>query len=205
MSQQIDINHGFIKPKDLKNVIDTINQGGIVIVPSDSGYSLICHLGDKSSCQRIRQIRDLNKDHPFTILSSDLTHLSRYARVDNVQFRILKILFPGAFTCILPASKEVPRLVQHEKRKTIGIRISDDPILKTIIETHTEALMGVSLFESAEVSGNIHNLDKSIINSVDLIINVGEKTIRPSTVIDLTQMPPEILRQGYGDASAILS
>ncbi|SUO97741.1 L-threonylcarbamoyladenylate synthase [Suttonella ornithocola] len=123
MAQWIEVNSNFIKPRELKLIVDTLQAGKVIVIPSDSGYALLCRLGDKGASQKIRTIRQLEKDHPFTIVCSDLTHLGQYAKVDNTQFRLLKTLFPGAFTCILPASKDAPRLVQHEKRKTIGIRV----------------------------------------------------------------------------------
>ncbi len=201
MTQWIETQASFIKPRDVRTVIDNIANGKVAIIPTDSGYSLLCRLGDKAASNRIRQLRDLDKNHPFTLLCADLTHLSYYARADNVQFRLLKKLFPGAFTCILPASKEVPRLVQHDKRKTIGIRVSDHPIANTIISEYSEALMGVSLANEDVLQINLHDMDKSIINGVDIVIDCGIVPVRPTTVLDLTTMPPEIIRQGDGNVS----
>lgn len=204
MSQWIESQAGFIKPRDLQNISNALAGGAIAVIPSDTGYALVCRLGDKNAGNRIRQLRELDKDHPFTIMCSDLTHLSQYARVDNVQFRLLKRLFPGAFTCILPASKEVPRLVQHEKRKTIGIRIPEHGICQSIIAAHQEALMGISLNSDEEQYFiNLHDMDKAFINAVDIIVDCGELPLRPSTVLDLTEMPPLILRQGAGDISLL--
>ncbi len=204
MTQWLESNESFIKPRDLAVVDDVVRRGGVVILPSDSGYSLLCRLGDKSASQRIRQIRELEKDHPFTLLCSDLTHLAQYARVDNIQYRLLKTLFPGAFTCILPASREVPRLVQHDKRKTIGIRVPDHPVLHAVISHYGEALMGVSLSREDNTTVNVHDMGSAITNAVDLIVDIGEHRVRPTTVLDLTTMPPEVVRQGAGDASAVI-
>ena len=125
MSEILEMHPARIKPRDIARIVETLRHGGVVIAPSDSGYALLCQLDDKSAAEKIRHIRELERDHPFTILCADLTDLARYARVDNVQFRLLKTLFPGAYTCILPASREVPRRVQNDKRKTIGIRVPD--------------------------------------------------------------------------------
>lgn len=206
MTQWLETQTGFIKPRELSTLTAALAAGGIAVIPSDTGYALVCRLGDKSAGNRIRQLRELDKDHPFTLMCADLTHLAHYARVDNVQFRLLKRLFPGAFTCILPASKEVPRLVQHEKRKTIGIRIPDQAVCHSIIQTHGEALMGVSLSnDDAQTFINLHDFDKAFLNAIDVIADCGELPLRPSTVLDLTTMPVSVLRQGAGDSSLILA
>lgn len=204
MSQWITTHTNFLKPRDLSLITQALAEGKIAIIPSDTGYALVCRLGDKSATQRIRQLRELDKDHPFTVMCNDLTHLARYARVDNVQFRLLKRIFPGAYTCILPASKEVPRLLQHEKRKTIGIRIAHHAICQAIIAAHQEALMGVSLNNNDEhYMINLHDMDKALINAVDIIVDCGELPLQPSTILDLTTMPVSILRQGSGDSSIV--
>ena len=135
---------------------------------------------------------------------TDLTDLARYARVDNVQFRLLKTLFPGAYTCILPASREVPRRVQNDKRKTIGIRVPDHPVMQAVLAEHGEALMGVSLFDSDAYEADIHELPAAVTGQVALIVDVGDLPLRPTTVLDLTEMPPLLLRQGAGDVTGIV-
>ena len=199
MSETLEIHPARIKPRDIARVVETLRAGGVVIAPSDSGYALLCQLDDKAAAEKIRHIRALDRDHPFTILCADLTGLAHYARVDNVQFRLLKTLFPGAFTCILPASREVPRRVQNDKRKTIGIRVPDHPIMQALLAAHGEALMGVSLFDSDDYSGDIHDLPAAVTGLIDLIVDAGDLPLRPTTVLDLTEMPPVVLRQGAGD------
>ena len=199
MSDILEIHPERIKPRDIDRVADIIRSGAVVVVPSDSGYALLCRLDDKAAADKIRHIRELDRDHPFTILCADLTGLAHYARVDNVQFRLLKTLFPGAFTCILPASREVPRRVQNDKRKTIGIRVPDHPIMQALLAAHGEALMGVSLFDSDDYSGDIHDLPAAVTGLIDLIVDAGNLPLRPTTVLDLTEMPPVVLRQGAGD------
>ncbi|MBR1375232.1 MAG: threonylcarbamoyl-AMP synthase [Cardiobacteriaceae bacterium] len=204
MTKIIEADRRFLKPAQMTQVLEVIQNGGVIIAPTDSGYALLCRLGDKQAASKIRLLRELDKNHPFTLLCHDLSQLSVYARVDNVQFRLLKAIFPGAFTCILPASREVPRLVQHEKRKTIGIRVPESDLINKLIAAHGEALMGVSLFSSDDECLPIDELPRQITNSVDLIIDCGEIIPTPSTVCDLTSMPPEILRQGRGDLSQFL-
>ncbi|MDO4643820.1 MAG: L-threonylcarbamoyladenylate synthase [Cardiobacteriaceae bacterium] len=204
MSEILEIHPERIKPRDISRIVEMLQRGGVIVVPSDSGYALLCRLDDKNAADKIRRIRTLDRDHPFTIVCADLTDLSRYARVDNIQYRILKTLFPGAFTCILPASREVPRRLQNEKRKTIGIRVPDHPVLQTLLTTYGEALMGVSLFESDAIDTTLYDLPADIKGQIDLIVDVGVVPLRPTTVLDLTDMPPIILRQGAGDASDML-
>ena len=204
MSDILEIHPERIKPRDIDRVADIIRSGAVVVVPSDSGYALLCRLDDKAAADKIRHIRELDRDHPFTILCADLTDLARYARVDNVQFRLLKTLFPGAYTCILPASREVPRRVQNDKRKTIGIRVPDHPVMQAVLAEHGEALMGVSLFDSDAYEADIHELPAAVTGQVALIVDVGDLPLRPTTVLDLTEMPPLLLRQGAGDVTGIV-
>ncbi len=204
MSETLEIHPARIKPRDIAHIVETLRRGGVAIAPSDSGYILLCQLDDKAAAEKIRHIRELDRDHPFTILCADLTGLAHYARVDNVQFRLLKTLFPGAFTCILPASREVPRRMQHDKRKTIGIRVPDHPVLQAILAEHGEALMGVSLFDSDAWEADIHELPAAVTGQVALIVDVGDLPLRPTTVLDLTEMPPLVLREGAGDVAGLL-
>ena len=116
MSEILEMHPARIKPRDIARIVETLRHGGVVIAPSDSGYALLCQLDDKSAAEKIRHIRELERDHPFTILCADLTDLARYARVDNVQFRLLKTLFPGAYTCILPAKRQ-SHLGQRQRKR----------------------------------------------------------------------------------------
>ena len=204
MSETLEIHPARIKPRDIARIVETLRRGDVVIAPSDSGYALLCQLDNKAAAEKIRHIRALDRDHPFTILCADLTDLARYARVDNVQFRLLKTLFPGAYTCILPASREVPRRVQNDKRKTIGIRVPDHPVLQAVLAEHGEALMGVSLFDSDAYDADIHELPAAVTGQVALIVDVGDLPLRPTTVLDLTEMPPLLLRQGAGEVTGIV-
>jgi len=204
MSETLEMHPARIKPRDIARIVETLRRGDVVIAPSDSGYALLCQLDNKAAAEKIRHIRALDRDHPFTILCADLTDLARYARVDNVQFRLLKTLFPGAYTCILPASREVPRRVQNDKRKTIGIRVPDHPVMQAVLAEHGEALMGVSLFDSDAYDADIHELPAAVTGQVALIVDVGDLPLRPTTVLDLTEMPPLLLRQGAGDVTGIV-
>ncbi len=201
MADIIELNIERIKPRIIDKIIEIIANGGVVILPGDSGYSLLGQLGNKQVASKIRQIRQLDKHHPFTIVCSDLSHLATYAKVDNIQYRLLKTVFPGDFTCILPASREAPRLLAHDKRKTIGIRVTSNMLLQAVLNQHGEALMGVSLYDDAALSVDVYDLDAGIASQVDLIVDIGMLPNRPSTIIDLTVMPPEIIRQGVGEAS----
>ena len=203
MSDFLEIHPERIKPRDIDHVADIIKSGAVAVVPSDSGYALLCRLDDKAAAEKIRHIRALDRDHPFTILCADLSDLARYARVDNVQYRLLKTLFPGAYTCILPASREVPRRVQNDKRKTIGIRVPAHPVMQALLAAHGEALMGVSLFDGDDFGDDIHDLPAAATGLIDLIVDAGDLPLNPTTVLDLTVMPPAVLRQGAGDVANI--
>lgn len=198
MTQWLNIDPYYIKPRDAAHIAEALNAGKTAAIPSDSGYALLCCLGDKAASQKIRQSRALDKDHPFTIVCRDLSELSQYARVDNVQYRLLKKLFPGAYTCILPASKDAPRLLQNDKRKTIGIRVPDHPIMSAVLNACSGALMGISLADGKIPALDPRSLPKMLLNSIDIIADIGEHPVRPTTILDLTDMPPAVIRQGYG-------
>lgn len=180
---------------------DIIMQGGVVIYPTDSGYAIGCRIGDKSAVERICQIRNLDKDHHFTLMCRDLSELATYAKVDNWVFRLLKNNTPGPYTFILKGSKEVPRRLLNPKRKTIGIRVSPDPIVMALLETLKEPLMSTSLVlddhEFAE--SDPYEIREHLGNQVDLIIDGNNRGEEPTTVIDLADGEVKIVREGAGD------
>ena len=194
--KRLEISNKFIKAREMNEILEVINNSGVVILPTDSGYSLVCKLGDKKAATKISQLRNLGKNHLFTLLCHDLTQLSTYAKVDNVQFRLLKQILPAPITCILLAQKDAPKIMQHEKRKTIGVRVPDSNILQEIIKSQNEALMSVSLFSGEEANSYFYELADEIKNAVDLIVDCGDLLSQNTTVIDFMEMPPKVLRQG---------
>lgn len=212
MSKFIEIQPDRIKPRQIEEVVNILQEGGVVIAPTDSGYSFICALGNQEGVERIRQIRSLSKEHRFTLLCRDLRNLAVYAKVDNVQFRMLKSGIPGAFTFILPASRDVPKRLLDNKRQTIGLRVPDATIIQAILKELDAPVLAVSLRSQInedddpsvlnDIPISAADIQEHYENQVDAVIDGGFFDINPSTVVDMTSMPPQVLRQGAGDASA---
>lgn len=203
MTQRIVIHPENPQLRLIRQVVDSIRQGGIVVYPTDSAYAFGCQLGDKNAMERIRQLRQLDKTHNFTLVCRDLSEIATYAHVDNRAFRLIKANTPGAYTFILPATAEVPKRLQHPKRKTIGIRIPDNVITQALLTELNEPLMSVTLI----LPGDDFPLnDPDIIydrlqRQVDMIVDGGFCDLEPTSVIDMTTDIPEIIRQGKGDVS----
>lgn len=190
----------------LRQAVSTIRRGGIIVYPTDSGYALGCQIGDKSALEKIRLIRRLDAKHNFTLVCRDLSELSTYALVKDSVYRILRAYTPGSYTFILPATKEVPRRLQHPKRKTIGIRIPNNVIALALLDMLDQPLMSTTL----TVPGtDIALLEPEAIaevlgERVDLILSGGHCGLEPTTIIDLTGPKPVVLRQGKGDPTPFL-
>jgi tRNA threonylcarbamoyl adenosine modification protein (Sua5/YciO/YrdC/YwlC family) len=182
---------------------DIIRKGGIVVYPTDSAYALGCHIGDKDALDRIRAMRKLDKNHNFTLMCRDLSELATYARVDNAVYRLIKNHTPGAYTFILEATAEVPRRLMHPKRKTIGLRVPDNPIALALLAELGEPIMTSSLLMPGEEypMTDPYDMRGPLEHHVDLIIDGGYCGLDPTTVIDLTGDAPELIRQGKGDFS----
>jgi len=187
----------------MKQAAAMIHDGAVVVYPTDSGYALGCHMGDKKALERICKIRTLGKDHNFTLLCSDLSQLSEYTQVDNTAYRLLKNNTPGAYTFILKASKEVPKRLLNPKKKTIGIRVPDNAIAQALLTELGEPLMSTTLIMPGEEHAEYdpEHIRDILERQVDLILNGGHLGEHPTTVIDLSQGNVEILRVGEGDAS----
>lgn len=185
----------------LRKAATMINEGGVIVYPTDSGYALGCQLGNKHALERIRRLRQLGKEHNMTLVCRDLSELSTYARVTNPIFRLLKAFTPGAYTFILNATHEVPRLMLHPKRKTLGLRVPNQVVCQALLDALDAPLMSATLsLPNANVPlsepESIHDL---LGKQVDLIINAGHCGHEPTTVIDLTGDYPVIIREGKGD------
>ncbi len=187
----------------MKQAAALIKQGGVVIYPTDSGYAIGCHIGDKAALERICRIRQLDKNHHFTLMCRDLSELSEYARVGNQAFRLLRNNTPGPYTFIFRGTKEVPRRLLNPKRKTIGIRIPDNRIALDMLEALGEPLMSSSLILPGNdfTESDPEQIRDVLEQQVDLIINGGFLGEQPTTVIELSEDEPEILRYGSGDTS----
>ena len=187
----------------IHQTIDIVRKGGVIAYPTDSSYALGCGLGNKQALERIRRIRRVDNEHNFTLVCSDLSELSGYAKVDNDVYRFLKRLTPGPYTFILSATREVPRRLQHPKRKTIGLRVPDFPIVASILEGLTEPLMSSTLIMPEEELplNDADDIRQRLEHEVDLVIDGGPCSIEPTSVINLVNGVPVVLRQGRGDVS----
>jgi tRNA threonylcarbamoyl adenosine modification protein (Sua5/YciO/YrdC/YwlC family) len=206
MSQFFQIHPDNPQPRLISQAVAIIRAGGVVVYPTDSCYALGCHIGDKAAMERIRRIRQMDKEHNFTLVCRDLSELSTYAKVDNSAFRLMKNLTPGPYTFVLKATHEVPRRLQHPKRKTIGLRVPDHSIALELLEQLGEPIMSSTLLlpnrnEPETEPDEIRNL---LEKQVDLIIDGGYCGLEATTVVDLIENTPVILREGKGDINALL-
>lgn len=203
MSQYFVIHPENPQPRLIKQAAALLREGAVIVYPTDSGYALSCHLGDKDAVARIRQIRGLDDKHLMTLMCRDLSELAHYARVDNAQFRLLKNNTPGSYTFILEATKEVPRRLQHPKRSTVGLRIPDHPVALALLEELNEPLLSSTLIlpEASFPLTDIDEIREHLESRVDLIIEGGAVGIEPTTVIDLTDAVPVLVRRGKGEVN----
>lgn len=185
----------------IKQVTEVLLGGGVIVYPTDSTYALGCQLGDKAALERIRRIRQLDNRHNFTLVCSDLSSLASYAKVHNSAYRILKAYTPGPYTFILKASPEVPRRLMHSKRKTIGLRVPDNAIAQAILASLGEPIMSTSLIlpNETEQLYDAYEMRLKIGKLVDLIIDGGACGLEPTTIVDLVEGVPKVLRMGKGD------
>lgn len=204
MSQFFQIHPDNPQIRLIRQAVDIIEQGGVIAYPTDSAYALGCHLGDKRAVDRIRQIRKVNDKHNFTLMCRDLSDISTYAKVDNLQYRQIKAHTPGSYTFILDATSEVPRRLMNPKRRQIGIRIPDNQIALALLEQLAQPLMSTTLIlpgEDAPMT-DPYDIRATLEHSLDLVIDGGFCGFDATSVIDLASMPPVIVRKGCGDVSA---
>ncbi|WNN42548.1 MULTISPECIES: L-threonylcarbamoyladenylate synthase [Winslowiella] len=206
MSQFFYIHPENPQPRLVKQAVEMLNKGGVIVYPTDSGYALGCKLEDKNAMERICRIRQLDGNHNFTLMCRDLSELSTYAHVDNSAFRLIKNNTPGNYTFILKATKEVPRRLMNEKRKTIGLRVPSNPIALSLLEALNEPMMSTSLMLPGNdfTESDPEEIQDSIGKVVDLIIHGGFLGQQPTTVIDLTDDAPVVIREGVGDVKPFL-
>ncbi|MBD8530342.1 MULTISPECIES: L-threonylcarbamoyladenylate synthase [unclassified Massilia] len=181
-----------------------IRAGGVVALPTDSAYALVCQLDDKAAVEKLRRVRGIDDKHHLTMLCRDLSEIAQYARVDNVQYRLLKATMPGPYTVILEATKEVPRRLSHPSRKTIGLRVPENAITLALLEELGEPLIGTTL----QLPGDEHMLSdpdevrERLEKQIELVIDGGAGTLEATTIIDLTGSEPVLVREGRGDPAA---
>lgn len=209
MSQFFEIHPDNPQARLLRQAVQLLAKGGVLAVPTDSSYALVCHLDDKAAADRLRRIRQVDDRHHLTLLCRDLSELASYARVDNRQYRLLKQATPGAYTFILEASKEVPRRVSHPSRKTIGLRVPDHGVLLALLAEHGAPLLATTLIPTGETTpmNDAHEIRERFERDLDGVIDAGACSLEPTTVIDLTPMgtggDPEVVREGQGPLAAL--
>ncbi|NBW48740.1 MAG: threonylcarbamoyl-AMP synthase [Betaproteobacteria bacterium] len=205
MAQYFEVHPDNPQPRLLKQAIALLEKGGILAVPTDSSYALVCHLDDKAAADKLRSIRGVDDKHHLTLLCRDLSELANYARVDNKQYRLLKAATPGAYTFILEASKEVPRRVSHPSRKTIGLRVPEHQVLQELLAHYGSALLATTLIAKGESEplNDAQDIRERYEHQIAAVIDAGACALEPTTVIDLTGDEPELIRQGGGDPALL--
>jgi len=200
MSQYFEIHPDNPQQRLIKQAVDIINQGGVIVYPTDSSYALGCQIGDKDALTRMRRIRQVDDKHNMTLVCRDLSEIATYAKIENTDYRLLKSLTPGPYTFILPATSEVPRRIMHPKRRHIGLRVMDHPIVNALLDELGQPLMSCTLImpgEELPITDAEEARDR-LSKLVDLIIDGGTCSIEPTTVIRLTEGVPQVLREGKG-------
>lgn len=203
MAQFFTVHPDNPQPRLIKQAAAMLRDGAVIAYPTDSCYALGCHLGDKEAVERIRRIRGLDDSHYMTLMCRDLSELAHYARVDNVQFRLLKNNTPGGYTFILDATREVPRRLQHPKRNTVGIRIPDHPVALALLEELGEPLLSSTLIlpDEEHALNDAEEIRDRLDRSLDLILDGGAVALEATTVLDLSGDTPVVLRQGKGETA----
>lgn len=203
MSQFFYIHPDNPQQRLIHQAVEIINSGGVVVYPTDSGYSIGCKMDDKAALEQICRIRNIGKDHNFTLMCRDMSELSAFARVDNQAFRTIKNNTPGPYTFILKATKDVPKRLQNPKRKTIGIRVPDNHIALALLEELGEPLMSTTLIlpDNDVAESDPDEIRDRLEKLVALIIHGGYLGEQPTTVVDMSEGDVEIIRQGSGDSS----
>ncbi len=207
MAQYFQIHPTHPQSRLIKRAVDIVRRGGVIVYPTDSSYALGCHIGDKQAMERIRRVRRVDDQHNFTLVCRDLSEVAQYARVGNADYRLLKANTPGPYTFILPATREVPRRLQHPKRKTIGLRIPEHVIAQTLLADLNEPLMSSTLILPGEIlpMSDPEEIRERLEHEVDLVMDGGFCGIEPTTVVELHDGQATLLRQGKGDGSRFIA
>ena len=201
MSQFFEVHPQNPQPRLLKQTAQILHDGGVAAVPTDSSYALVCHLDDKAAVEQLRRIRQVDDKHHLTLLCRDLSELASYARVDNRQYRILKLGTPGPYTFILEATKEVPRRVSHPSRRTIGLRVPEHKVLQELLAVFGQPLIGTTLIPPGETEplNDAHEIRERLQKQVQAVLDAGACPMAPTTVVDLSGDEPLLIRHGRGD------
>jgi tRNA threonylcarbamoyl adenosine modification protein (Sua5/YciO/YrdC/YwlC family) len=205
VSQRFDVHPQNPQPRLLRQAAQILHAGGIAAIPTDSSYALVCHLDDKAAAQNLRRIREVDDKHHLTLLCRDLSELATYARVDNRQYRLLKLGTPGPYTFILEATKEVPRRLSHPSRRTIGLRVPDHRVTQELLVVFGQPLLATTLIPPGE-STPLNDPDRiraRFEKLLQAVVDAGACPMLPTTVIDLSADEPVLVRQGRGDLARL--
>jgi tRNA threonylcarbamoyl adenosine modification protein (Sua5/YciO/YrdC/YwlC family) len=192
--------------RSIRQAAEIVRSGGVIAYPTDSCYALGCHINDKNALERLRAIRGAGRHHHFTLVCANLTDVGRYARLDTWQFRVLKSCTPGPYTFLLHATRETPRRLQHERRRTIGVRIPDHPVPHMLLTELGEPLMSSTLILPGDEQPLTHGLEiqERLEHDVDAVLDGGDCGLEPTTVVDLSSSPPVIVRAGKGSLDPLI-
>jgi tRNA threonylcarbamoyl adenosine modification protein (Sua5/YciO/YrdC/YwlC family) len=205
MSQYFEVHPDNPQPRLLKQAVQILHGGGIAAIPTDSSYALVCHLDDKAAAESLRRIRGVDDKHHLTLLCRDLSELANYARVDNRQYRLLKLGTPGPYTFILEATKEVPRRVSHPSRRTIGLRVPEHAVTQALLELLGQPLLATTLIPPNETEplNDPHEIRQRFEKQLQAIVDAGACPMQSTTVIDLSGDETMLVRRGRGDPASI--
>ncbi|VAX13178.1 Hypothetical YciO protein, TsaC/YrdC paralog [hydrothermal vent metagenome] len=200
MSQYFQIHPDNPQQRLIHQAVEMVQNGAVIVYPTDSAYALGCHIGDKKALDRIRRIRQVDDKHNFTLVCRDLSEIATYAKVDNTAYRLLNAHTPGPYTFILKGTREVPRRLMHPKRRTIGLRVPDNNIVRMLLAELKEPLMSSTLILPGEdmPMTDAYEIRETLEHQIDLVIDGGHCGIDATTVVDMTGDVPEILRHGVG-------
>ncbi|MDX1754733.1 MAG: L-threonylcarbamoyladenylate synthase [Marinobacter sp.] len=201
MSQFFQVHPETPQKRLINQAVEILRKGGVIVYPTDSAYAIGCHLGDKQAADRIKRIRRLDDKHNFTLVCSDLSDIGTYAKVDNTQYRLLKTYTPGPYTFILDATSEVPRRLQHPKRRSIGLRVPDNAIVQALLSELGEPIMSSTLILPGETEPmtDPYDIRETLEHDLDLIIDGGFCGLEATTVVNMLGDVPEVTRVGKGD------
>ena len=205
MAQYFEVHPLNPQPRLLKQAAQILESGGVAAIPTDSSYALACHLDDKAAVEQLRRLRGVDQRHHLTLLCRDLSEVASYARVDNRQYRLLKLATPGPFTFILEATKEVPRRVSHPSRRTIGLRVPEHPVTSALLDLLGQPLLATTLIApgESEPMNDPKRIRERFQKTVQAIVDAGACPAQPTTVIDLTAAAPVVVRLGRGDPTQL--
>jgi len=204
LSQFFTLHPTHPEPRLIKRAVELVRNGGLMAYPTDSCYALGCHIGDKAAMDRLRRVRDVDERHQFTLVCRDLSEIGTFAKVDNTQYRLLKANTPGAYTFILKATRELPRRLAHPKRATIGVRVPNHVVASALLAELGEPILSSTLIlpGASEPLNDAFEIRDSLEHQLDVILDGGACGVEPTTVIDLSQEVPQLIRRGKGDPTA---